>query len=103
MSNGSDARGPWNSGQGPWSTGKYWPYVENPVRRSIETNGALNVMPEGNGKFEAELQDLEKQLSERRRPEIRGHIPTGPSQWSSYPQTDLNSPMGTAGPVGTAE
>lgn len=94
MSNGADARGPWNDGQGPWQPGEHWTYVENPVKHVIETKGELHHTPEGTTRTTDEIRALEKDLSERRSKEIREKIPATGNQWSSYPQDGLDSPMG---------
>src|SRR5947209_1375094 len=39
LSNGADARGPWNQGQGPWLEGEQWVYVDNPREHVVETAG----------------------------------------------------------------
>ncbi|WP_119681924.1 manganese catalase family protein [Indioceanicola profundi] len=95
MSNGADARGPWNEGQGPWQSGEHWTYVDDPVKHVVETQGEIHHQPEGTTRTPEELQKKEQELSKMRSEQIREKIPTGPNQWSSYPQTSLDSPMGT--------
>lgn len=94
MSNGASARGPWNEGQGPWSDGEQWMYIEDPASQVVDTNGLLDQQPEGTMFTESDVQKLDKQLSKQRSSEIRSKIPMGENQWSSYPQTELDSPMG---------
>src|SRR3954454_1577864 len=47
MSNGADARGPWNQGQGPWRQGEQWTYVDDPKRHVVETKGEVEYKPTG--------------------------------------------------------
>lgn len=96
MSNGADARGPWNEGQGPWPVGEHWAYVDDPMSHVVRTKGEVNHKPEGTSRSAEQMQQLERELSAKRVEEIRSHIPNGPNQWSSYPQDSLDSPMGTA-------
>jgi Mn-containing catalase len=92
MSNGADARGPWNSGQGPWSEGERWNYVADPVKEVIESQGLTNTQPEGSNRSPGELDKVERALSATRSKEISEKVPTGANQWCTYPQTSLESP-----------
>jgi Mn-containing catalase len=93
MSNGASARGPWNEGQGPWPKGEQWEYIEDPATQVVETDGQLKkAVPDGAGMTPAEATAKERELSKVRSEQIKAAVPTGPNQWSAYPQADLASP-----------
>lgn len=90
MSDGASARGPWNQGRGPWPSGE-WTYVQDPVTTVRETNGLTEfkqTAPESN----EQRSQVEKKLGKQRYGEISKTVPKGKNQWSSYPQTELESP-----------
>jgi Mn-containing catalase len=89
MSNGASARGPWNEGQGPWSDGGQWQYVSDPIQAVRESDGMLN-LPRQRRSDTAEAMD--EKLSKMRKEELSRAVPDGENQWSSYPQTSLESP-----------
>ncbi|HEU4753358.1 MAG TPA: manganese catalase family protein [Armatimonadota bacterium] len=93
MSNGTDARGPWNQGQGPWPAGEHWEYIDDPVRHCIQTQGLLNEPIRGSSKTQDDVQRMNRELSRTRSQEINSAVPKGENQWSAYPQTGLASPM----------
>lgn len=97
MSNGADARGPWNEGQGPWQAGEHWSYIDDPDAHVVQTQGELNQKPEGTKRTTEDAMRLNKELSQKRSQEVKSSMPKGPNQWSSYPQDRLESPMGTTG------
>ncbi|WP_424138222.1 manganese catalase family protein [Roseomonas chloroacetimidivorans] len=92
MSNGADARGPWNQGQGPWGQGEHWTYVEDPQQHVLETKGEVEHKPEGTTHTVAEIQKKEAELSRIRSGEVKAATPSGAQQWSEYPQTSLAAP-----------
>jgi len=93
MSNGADARGPWNEGQGPWTQGEHWAYVQDPIEHVIKTKGEVEQKPEGTSTTPDKVMQLEKQLSEKRSNEVKSATPSaGVQQWSSYPQKDIAAP-----------
>jgi Mn-containing catalase len=89
MSNGASARGPWNEGQGPWSDGGQWQYVSDPIQAVRESDGMLN-LPRQRRSDTTEAMD--EKLSQMRKQELSQAVPDGENQWSSYPQTSLESP-----------
>ncbi|MQW00448.1 manganese catalase family protein [Sinorhizobium medicae] len=92
MSNGVDARGPWNEGQGPWGDGEHWEYIEDPIKHVVDTQGEINHKPEGTNRSAKEVARMDKEMSKQRSEEVRSRLPKGENQWSSYPQTELASP-----------
>lgn len=93
MSNGADARGPWNEGQGPWGEGENWEYIEEPLKHVVETQGEVNHTPSGSTMSQEDVAQKNKELSKQRSQEVKSMLPSGENQWSSYPQQDLESPM----------
>ena len=93
LSNGVDARGPWNEGQGPWGEGEHWDYVNEPHKHVVDTQGEINHEPQGSRMSQSEVEAKNKEMSAMRSGEVKRMIPKGPNQWSSYPQTKLESPM----------
>lgn len=92
MSNGASAEGPWNSGRGPWLEGESWTYIEDPVKHVIATNGLLDQEITGTRRDEDDVRKVESALSKQRSREVKAGVPKGENQWSSYPQTTLDSP-----------
>lgn len=96
MSNGAEARGPWNQGQGPWGKGEHWAYVADPVKHVVETKGEVEQKPEGTSHSFEEIRKKEQELSQKRSGEIKAATPSGMNQWSDYPQKGLAAPRGPA-------
>src|SRR5690242_8266994 len=92
MSNGADARGPWNEGQGPWRAGEHWVYVEDPYKHVVETNGEVNHKPQGTTDSIEKIQEKDAELSRIRSQEVKSATPKGEQHWSDYPQTSLAAP-----------
>lgn len=93
MSSGGDARGPWNEGQGPWGAGESWDYVDKPMEHVIDHLGEVHHDPKGPSMTQEEVAEKDKALSRQRSQEVLSKTSTMPTQWSSYPQTELESPM----------
>ena len=93
MSDGADARGPWNEGQGPWPQGEHWSYVADPVKHVVETRGETEQKPEGTTRTPEEVKQIEAELSQLRSGEVKLAVPQGGmQQWSDYPQDRLAAP-----------
>ncbi|HEY9877452.1 MAG TPA: manganese catalase family protein [Leptolyngbyaceae cyanobacterium] len=93
MSNGVSARGPWNEGQGPWQAGEQWVYIDDPVQHVIQSEGLVKDYPvEGNQHTPDEMKQKERKLGAMRSQEVKSAVASGANQWSSYPQTQLESP-----------
>ncbi len=93
MSNGADARGPWNQGQGPWNPGEQWDYIDDPLKHCVETQGLINRQIRGSSRTQDEVQRMNRELGKMRSQEIMSAIPKGENQWSDYPQRTVASPM----------
>ena len=92
MSNGAEVRGPWNEGETPVD-GEEWKYISNPVKHVRETNGEIEMPIEGTAMSGEEVQQINAELSRERSEEIKSVSPSGPMQWSAYPQEDIEAPM----------
>ena len=92
MSNGADARGPWNDGQGPWPAGEEWTYIADPVEQVIQTQGQVKKKAEGSNRSMKEADKIGKELSKMRSMEVKSKLPKGENQWSGFPQDGLQSP-----------
>lgn len=92
LSNGTDARGPWNEGQGPWEAGEQWEYVNQPLEQVIQTNGLIDQPVKGTKRTPQQAEEIGKQLSQERSQEIKAAVGAGPSQWSNYPQSNIAGP-----------
>lgn len=92
MSNGADARGPWNEGQGPWPAGEQWEYIEKPYEHVVETKGLIDQPVVGTTRTPAQVEEMNRKLSQQRSQEVKSSMSPGPTQWSSYPQTTVAGP-----------
>ena len=94
MSNGADARGPWNEGQGPWPEGEQWNYINNPQQFVEDTKGQTDLPSGMTYRAAAEVNRVDRQMSEYRSREVRAAVPDGENQWCNYPQESLAAPGG---------
>jgi Mn-containing catalase len=92
MSNGMDARGPWNEGQGPWEAGEQWEYVSRPLEQVIQTNGLIDQPVMGTKRTPVQAAQIGENLGQQRSQEIKAAVGGGPSQWSDYPQSNIAGP-----------
>jgi len=81
MSSGADARGPWNEGEST-QFGETWQFIDDPVKYVLETNGLLNVQPEGTERTLKGVSQLDQELSQERSEEIKMAVPIGVNVWS---------------------
>jgi len=95
MSNGADARGPWNQGQGPWGQGEHWTYVEDPLKHVVETKGEVEHKPQGTKHSPEQIRQKDAEMSRIRSSEVKSATPKGPQHWSEYPQQSLSAPGAT--------
>lgn len=83
MSDGPAIRGPWNEGVSP-ELGEVWKYVDDPITHVNETQGLLNIEPEGTRRTEESVNELDEALGKNRSKEILKATPRGENQWSRY-------------------
>lgn len=87
LSKGMEARGPWNEGTAI-RTGDQWQYIEKPKRFVRDTDGLMNVKPEGIAQGQKELDEQTKTLSRTRSDEIAASVEAADMQWSKYDKKD---------------
>lgn len=71
--------------------GDSWKYIEDPLDHVIRTQGDINHGVEGTTRTEEQVKELDRALSKERSEQVKRKVPTGGNQWSSYPQTELDS------------
>ncbi len=87
MSDGTDIRGDWNSGQGPWTRGEEWVYIADPLKQVRETQGLVEQPVEGTSHSAQDVDRLNREMSQMRSEEIRAAVPMGAARWSEYVRT----------------
>lgn len=92
MSNGGNARGPWNEGQSP-GLGETWQYIEDPFQHVIDTQGMTNQGIKGSNRTQEGVAETDHKPGKQRSEEVKRAVPKGENQWSSYPQDKMQSPM----------
>ena len=88
MSNGADAKGPWNEGKSP-GLGETWQYIHEPFEHVVETNGMLEHSASGTHRTESNVKQKDKELSQERSKKVKAAVPNGENQWCEYPQNSL--------------
>ena len=81
MSSGNDFKGPWNEGPSSQME-ETFQYIEDPVQHVLETNGLLNVKPEGTDRTEKMVSSADKSLGRERSQEVKMASPVGKQQWN---------------------
>jgi Mn-containing catalase len=84
LSEGQNARGPWNEGQGPWRPGESWDYVADPLGHVTATEGLVEDKPVGGKLTESDVQKMNAELSQLRSAEVKAAMPKGEKVWSTY-------------------
>ena len=84
MSNGADARGPWNEGKSP-KLGETWQYIEDPIKHVFESKGMSTAKPVGANTTVEGAEEKTREVSKKKSGEIRSAVPKGENQWSTYP------------------
>lgn len=83
MSQGEDARGPWNEGKSS-RLNEEWQYVDAPLEKVRSTNGLLDNAPEGTDRTEKQVMETDKKLAEVRSNEILSATPDKDMSWCNY-------------------
>jgi Mn-containing catalase len=84
LSQGEDARGPWNKGKGPWEKGEQWEYVEDPAAQVLETAGQKEKEIVGHDRDPESAKALERELAAQRSGEVKAASAEAELAWSSY-------------------
>lgn len=90
MSSGEDARGPWNEGVST-QLHEEWQYISDPQRQVEDTNGLLDLEPEGTDRTEASVKEADEKLSKVRSEEINSATPLKDQQWSTYSDDSMQT------------
>ncbi|WP_439882767.1 manganese catalase family protein [Pontibacter sp. MBLB2868] len=85
LSNGADARGPWNEGKST-GLGETWQYIEDPIKHVIESNGMADHQPQGTDRTMKSVEKKDKEMSKERSQHVKKAVPSGENQWCEYPQ-----------------
>lgn len=83
LSTGNDFRGPWNEGVSP-GLGETWQYIEDPLQQVIDTNGLIDLKPQGTDRTFETVEKLDKKMSKIRSTEVKEVSPPAQNQWSTY-------------------
>ncbi|MEX2593814.1 MAG: manganese catalase family protein [Anditalea sp.] len=83
MSSGAEAKGPWNDGTST-QMGETWQYVADPLAKVEQTNGLVDMEPEGTTRTKESMREAETTLGKMRSKEIKSSIPDKNIQWSNY-------------------
>lgn len=81
LSQGEDARGPWNQGKST-QLKEEWQYIQDPIKRVRETNGMLSVQPQGTPRTEESVRKTDEKLAKERSSELLAATPKGNMQWN---------------------
>lgn len=84
LSNGSGTRGPWNEGQGPWESGEEWDYIEDPIQHVLKTQGLTQHEAKGSSKSLKEVEENNKELSQKHSKLVKNASPKGTKSWAPY-------------------
>lgn len=82
MSNGSDARGPWNQGESTQFK-ETWQYIEDPIKHVMETNALLDQKAKGTNRTEAEVDKKNAKLGASKKKEVDSASPMKEMQWNN--------------------
>lgn len=83
MSQGEDARGPWNEGEST-ELKEEWQYIDRPLEQVEETDGLLNMEPTVTNRTEEMVKEKDEKLAKMRSNEILSATPEKDLVWSKY-------------------
>src|SRR5690606_15829164 len=89
MSSGAEFRGPWNEGAST-QMGEAWQYTEDPLSEVSNTNGLLDLEPEGTERTLESMKQADEALSKVRSKEVKSAVPKDEMQWSLYKKNTQN-------------
>lgn len=81
MSQGEDARGPWNEGKSI-KLEEEWQFIDNPLENVQETNGLLDAEPQGTERTEESVRDMDEKLAKERSEQILSATPKNDLEWN---------------------
>lgn len=83
MSQGEDARGPWNEGEST-ELKEEWQYINNPGVQVRETDGLIDMEPVGTRRTVDMVKEMDEALAEQRSNEILSATPKENMAWCNY-------------------
>lgn len=81
MSQGEDARGPWNEGKSI-KLEEEWQFIDNPLENVEETNGLLDAEPQGTERTEESVRNMDEKLAKERSEQILSATPKNDLEWN---------------------
>lgn len=81
MSNGNNARGPWNQGEST-QFGETWQYVEDPIKHVMETNALLDQTTEGTKRTEVEVEKKNDKIGKAKKAEVDRAMSSTEMKWN---------------------
>lgn len=81
MSQGEDARGPWNEGKSI-KLEEEWQFIDNPLENVEETNGLLDAEPQGTERTEESVRNMDEKLAKERSDQILSATPKNDLEWN---------------------
>lgn len=90
MSNGSEVKGPWNSGMSS-QLNEQWQYIDDPLTYVLQTHGLVDCEPQGTDRTLQDMQTKDEQLSKIRSGEVKRAMSEGIMQWEPY-EVKTNDP-----------
>jgi Mn-containing catalase len=91
LSNGEDSKQPWNSGKSS-QLGEQWHLIEDPLATIKETDGLVNLKPNGTHRTPESIDKMDKSQGKERSETVKNAVSsTGPWQWHSYSETKTAS------------
>lgn len=81
MSQGEDARGPWNEGKSI-KLEEEWQFIDNPLENVEETNGLLEAEPQGTERTEESVRNMDEKLAKERSEQILSATPKNDLEWN---------------------
>lgn len=83
MSKGDKYDGPWKEGKST-QLKEEWQVCENASEQANETNGLLDLEPQGTSRTDKSIADLDKKLSRERSKKVKDANPETDQQWSEF-------------------
>lgn len=89
MSQGKDARGPWNEGAST-KLQEEWRYIDDPLGQVKESNGLLDLEPQGTERTEESVRKTDEELAKKRSEEILSATPKKDIEWDNEQPVQKN-------------
>lgn len=90
MSKGNKYDGPWKEGKST-QLHEEWQITEDALQQSCETDGLLDLQPQGTQRTDKSIQELDKKLSKERSAKVKETNPEKDQQWTYFKEQDFSS------------